>query len=577
MTNENKTNPNQNATEYNNNDIKIDNYTVNANTTVNANANANVNSNAYENKNENENENENENVNENENEFQYVHNNNNNNNDDDDDDDEQVINDIEKHEEVRVVINREIAPMDEGYSWVICGCCFILNCTTWGMNSGFLIYLSHFIIYDTFPGMTKVDYSYIGGIAFGAGILFSPLLIILYNYIGIKPMITLGNCLQFTALMLASFAVNKWQIYCSQGLLQGFGLATLSIPTMTLIPQYFIKRRVLASSLANAGSGLGGIIFNLAMQKVIQQRSVFWAIRAQAITAFGLISIVTIFIRSKTPRKSSSIKVSDDLIVYIQKDFYLLALFLIFCIFGYVIVLYTLAKFTTSMGYTDYQGSIVSAMVQLGSLIGRPIVGQFGDKIGPVTVSSICYLLCGILCFAMWVPARSLGVMVVFALFEGAMMGSVYGMLSPVLQRVYGQKKLLSIFSKLWMIVGVAAIFSPVIGIKLTSDSVATVDPTSFLHCSIFAGCSFVGASLFLLLLRGHINAREHKIHESNQYAQGDLTPITTHLSISLFEILTYCFQRPIKIKTEKLIVNQSEGSSGSVHKSITEFKSAVI
>lgn len=466
---------------------------------------------------------------------------------------------VNSEDENEPIVIVEIAPIDEGYAWVICGCCFILNACTWGMNSGFSIYLAHYINYGTFPGMTKMDYAYIGGLAFGGGLFFAPVLILLYDFLGIHAMVTLGNSLQFTALMLASFAKNKWQIYCSQGLLQGFGLAVLSLPTLTLLPQYFVKYRVLASSIATAGAGLGGVIFNLAMQKIVDNRSVFWAIRAQAIMAFGLIGIATVFIRSKTPRKSLNNKLFDNLIVYIQLDFIIFGLFAITAIFAYVILLYTLTKFTTSLGYTNFEGSITSAMVQVGSFFGRPIVGQLSDRFGAISVTSSCYLICGIFSLAMWIPARNLATVIIFALIEGGLMGSIYGMLSPVLQRMYGPKRMLSIFAKLWMIVGIAGLFSPVIGIKLTKSDGAEVDPTSFVHCSIFTGVCFIAASGFLVLLRGHINAREHILQREGTETYQKYVPVP------ILKILSYSVKPPIKIGIEKIILNEKDDNEETI------------
>lgn len=61
---------------------------------------------------------------------------------------------------------------DVGYAWVIVFGVFLLNFSTWGMNSGFAIYFSYYLNNDTFEGASKLDYSAIGGIAFGGGCYF---------------------------------------------------------------------------------------------------------------------------------------------------------------------------------------------------------------------------------------------------------------------------------------------------------------------------------------------------------------------------------------------------------------------
>lgn len=109
--------------------------------------------------------------------------------------------------------------------------------------------------------------------------------------------------------------------------------------------------------------------------------------------------------------------------------------------FGYVIVLYTLANFTTSLGYSGEEGSYVSAMVQVGSAVGRPAVGYIADKYGGVTVSVVVYYVVGIFCLAMWIPTRNLASIIIFALISGSLMGSVYGMIAPAIARSFGIQK----------------------------------------------------------------------------------------------------------------------------------------
>lgn len=161
---------------------------------------------------------------------------------------------------------------DKGYAWFICFAGYLSAFCTWGMNSGFAIYFSVYLNNETFHGATKLDYAAIGGLAFGSTLLFCPFMNHLQGLLGTRGIMAVGNCFQFTSLMLASYSTKLWQLYLTQGLMQSVGLAFISIPSVTIIPQYFKKRRVLAGGLASAGSGTGGIVFNLGMQKIVEQR-----------------------------------------------------------------------------------------------------------------------------------------------------------------------------------------------------------------------------------------------------------------------------------------------------------------
>ncbi|CUM53397.1 unnamed protein product [Debaryomyces fabryi] len=416
---------------------------------------------------------------------------------------------------------------DVGYAWVIVFGIFLLNFSTWGMNSGFAIYFSYYLNNDTFKGASKLDYSAIGGIAFGGGLLFSPLINYLQGRIGTRPLIILGNCLQFMALMMASFAVNRWQLYMTQGVINSFGLACISLPGLTLLPQYFKKRRTLLGGLATAGSGVGGIVFNLGMQKVIQVRDVFWALRCQSIISFGLVWIAIAIIRSRSKNAKIEFTIFDMQCLRCT-GFWLFALYAVTCMFGYVVVLYTLVNFTTSLGYTEYQGSIVSAMVQLGSCLGRPLVGLTADKIGSITMALIAYTICAIFTLAMWIPARNYATIIVFALIMGSLMGSIYGTVAPSVARLVGMNKLNVSFCMLWVFLGGAGIASPVIGVSLKTGGGGFVDPTQYVYCTVFAGVSFAVCAISLLLLRGYILGRDTLVDAESDSDYGG------HLSVKV-------------------------------------------
>ncbi|KAI3405876.2 hypothetical protein KGF56_001484 [Candida oxycetoniae] len=412
-------------------------------------------------------------------------------------------------------LNEKDPNIDKGYAWVILVACVLFNFCTWGMNSGFAIYFANYLINDTFHDATKMDYSYIGGMAFGVGLFFSPLITFFMGIFGFRSVLIVGNCLQFTALMLASWSRKLWQLYLTQGLMQSFGLAFLSIPATTILPQWFKKKRVMASGIGAAGSGLGGIVFNLGMQKVVDTKGVFWALRVQSIIGFGLTWIAIFLTKSKASSHGIQFHLFDFSVLKMAA-FWLTMLFIITCIFGYVIVLYTLANFTTSLGYSERQGSIVSAMVQVGSLFGRPVIGALSDRYGAATVGFIAYYIVGIFCLAMWIPARNYATVIIFALIEGALMGTIYAIIAPLLARIFGIKKMNVVFGQLWSIMGVAGTFSPVIGVKLIQGSGTTVNPGSYRDCSIFTGIMFFACATLLLFIRGYIKARDRVINTEN-------------------------------------------------------------
>lgn len=66
-----------------------------------------------------------------------------------------------------------------------------------------------------------------------------------------------GNFLVVFGLMMTSLCTEYWQVILAQGLVTGVGCGMLFVPATAVVPQYFVRRRNLAATLAAAGSGFG--------------------------------------------------------------------------------------------------------------------------------------------------------------------------------------------------------------------------------------------------------------------------------------------------------------------------------
>jgi MFS family permease len=90
---------------------------------------------------------------------------------------------------------------------------------------------------------------------------------------------------------------------------------------------------------------------------------------------------------------------------------------------GYITLLYSLPDFSQTIGLSGTQAAAISAYLNLGTAIGRPMVGFISDSFGRIEVTGTLTLLCGVTCFAIWIPAGSYGVTILFAILSGAVVG----------------------------------------------------------------------------------------------------------------------------------------------------------
>ncbi|KAK6834995.1 hypothetical protein PG987_009689 [Apiospora arundinis] len=169
-------------------------------------------------------------------------------------------------------------PPDGGYGWICVAAQFLINGFTWGVaavrsppstmsllpipiKANFQtesVYLSHYLSHGLFGEARPLDYAFVGGFNFAFALLVAPLATSLARRYGARAPMLGGVVLLPAGFIAASFARSVWHLYLSQGLCIGLGIGLVYIPAAAIVPQWFARRRSLASGLCAAGSGVGG-------------------------------------------------------------------------------------------------------------------------------------------------------------------------------------------------------------------------------------------------------------------------------------------------------------------------------
>lgn len=284
----------------------------------------------------------------------------------------------------------------------------------------------------------------------------------------------------------------------------------LFVGSVGVVPQWFSKRRSLANGIATAGSGIGGLIYSLVTNAMIQSIGLGWAFRVLAILAFGVNTICTILVRDRN-KAVGSVYVAFDVKLFKRPEFLLLLGWGFCSMLAYIVLLFSLPNYARSIGLSAKQGSVIGALLNLGQGLGRPFVGGFSDVTGRINMAGTCTCLAGIFCLLIWIFAKSYGVLIFFALIVGTVSGTFWATIAPVGAEVVGIEILPSALSITWMVLVIPCTFSEPIGLKLR---VSTGD--IYLHAQIFAGFMYIGAAICML------GVRAWKIKELDGLKVGD-------------------------------------------------------
>ncbi|KAJ5681922.1 uncharacterized protein N7477_001862 [Penicillium maclennaniae] len=372
----------------------------------------------------------------------------------------------------------EDIPPNGGYGWVCTVCSFMIITQTWGVSSAWGVILSHYTSHSTFPGARRIDYAFIGGLIISVALLIGPIVSMSQKVLGTRITLLIGTACQFAGLFGAAYATEIWHLFLTQGMCS-----------------WFSTRRSLAMGLAGSGSGIGGIVYNLAASRAIESVGVRKTYKILAFSALGANIVSSLLMKSRdkpqTTRKERTLDCRD----LARPEILLMMLWGIATEFGYIALWYSLPSYAVSIGLSAQQGAVAGAILNLGLTIGRPIVGYVSDVFGRITVSTIVTAVCGLLCLAIWIPAKSYAVLLLFALTAGSVCGNFWGTITPVVAEVVGLNRLSTTFTLICLVLVIPTTFAEPIALGLVKGS-------SYLHTQVFVGGMFFLASVSLWILR---------------------------------------------------------------------------
>lgn len=138
------------------------------------------------------------------------------------------------------------------------------------------------------------------------------------------------------SLCMTSLADKYYQIFLAQGICFGLGAGGVFTTAMVCVGQWFIKRRGLAIGLATAGSSMGGVIFPIFLNRVVEDVGFYGAVRYTALFVGVLLAGSCFMISARLPPKKWNNKVPwFDVTLFKEKQFTFLTLgsFLVMLVF----------------------------------------------------------------------------------------------------------------------------------------------------------------------------------------------------------------------------------------------------
>ncbi|CAK7567837.1 MAG: hypothetical protein SEPTF4163_005807 [Sporothrix epigloea] len=294
----------------------------------------------------------------------------------------------------------------------------------------------------------------------------------------------IGNCTEFYQFLLA------------QGILQGLATGGMQFPAMAAVMQFFDKRRAAALGVAVAGSSVGGVVFPIALGRMLNDPQVSahlsfgWTVRIIGFVMLFSLGISCVTVQPRLPPRTTQFFLPGAF-RQVNFAFIVLAMFLMFL--GMFTPLFFLPSYAVARGMHTTLASYLLAIVNAASTFGRIIPGILADKLGRINVLAVGGTAMGIVVLCL-TAAQSTAGLVIFSITFGFVSGTIVSGASAAISVCSDDPRKMGTY--LGMGLGAASI-AVLIGPPINGQLIHCY--TSYLPVTLFSGiaCIVGGACAF--------------------------------------------------------------------------------
>ena len=301
---------------------------------------------------------------------------------------------------------------------------------------------------------------------------------------------TIGLTFSF---MMLSLCTHFWQILLCQGILSGFCIGLLFIPSIALVSIYFTSKRAFALGLATSGGAIGGVIYPIVFRSILNSSGFAWATRAMGFIALVTLAVAFLVIRPPSTTRLPSRQLLDwvafkeiPFVAFMGAGFFLYA--------GILVPFFLGSTFAIALGSSPSTSLWLIAVLNGGQFLGRTIPPILSDYVGVEILLLVANVITTILGFC-WIAVHDIPGFLVWAVFYGIATGAVSALSAAVLPLACRTLTVVGVrYGMLYSVAGVGLLISNPIATAIESQK------TGYLWPQIWIGLTcLVGTTCYIL------------------------------------------------------------------------------
>jgi predicted MFS family arabinose efflux permease len=271
---------------------------------------------------------------------------------------------------------------------------------------------------------------------------------------------------------------------------------------MTTVATWFDKRRAFAIGVAMSGSSIGGVVFPIMMNNLIEKIGYPWAMRVAALTMLAMLIFANFTVSPRvSPKRPTQrwhardsfrpLEEPPTLLIIVGGFFYFFGMFL-----PYDFVFVQALQDGVPRSLAKYLVSIVGA----AGFFGRIFPAWCGDRFGRFNLNCLMMLCSAVSVFALWMPyPTDLVRIFLFAAVFGFFSGAVVVLCPAVLAQVCDIGEFPTRLGLMYAINSIGVLVGNPVGGAIYERTGA------YMGLQIYTGALLVMGTFFLLAARVHV------------------------------------------------------------------------
>ncbi|OQE46937.1 hypothetical protein PENCOP_c001G06120 [Penicillium coprophilum] len=319
------------------------------------------------------------------------------------------------------------------------------------------------------------------------------------------------------ALMMTSLCEKFYQFLLAQGVLLGISMGLVTWPMLALIGQYIKVKRAAAMGIVLGGSSLGGVIWPIAIDRLINNPSIGfpWTMRIVGFIMIPCLIFTCAVAKSPIPpttnvescdsehegiedttqEKDKQQSHKEEALTLLRKpSLHLLCLAMFVIYFGMFSPFFYTTSYAVEKGFSTSLAFYTVSIVNGASFFGRVLPGIIADKYGKFNCCIIATISAGVIALT-WTKVTSVAGLVVWSAAYGFASGGILSLQQACAAQV-------STSTTLGLAIGTVSASTALSAMANVPISGALVERYGYLSLSIFSGASLLLGGLLLIVAR---------------------------------------------------------------------------